>query len=108
MPDRIEGVTPRPSGPAGIEPVRSEGVSQPKGPAEPGKAFSDFLKDALGEVNKMQVEAEHAVEDLASGKTEDMARVMLAVAKADLAFETMMQIRNKLLDAYQEMMRMNT
>jgi flagellar hook-basal body complex protein FliE len=108
MPDRIEGVAPRPNGPESVEPVRPEGISRPKGPAEPGKAFGDFLKDALGEVNKMQVEAEHAVEDLASGKTEDIARVMLAVAKADLAFETMMQIRNKLLDAYQEMMRMNT
>ncbi|HHN46743.1 MAG TPA: flagellar hook-basal body complex protein FliE [Planctomycetes bacterium] len=85
-----------------------EGAVPAKGTAGPGKPFGEFLKDALGEVNSLQVDAEHAVEDLASGRTEDIARVMLAVAKADLAFETMMQIRNKLLEAYQEIMRMNT
>jgi len=107
----VEGIDPilsRPAGPGGVEPIRPDITSPAKSPGGVDKGFGDFLKEALGEVNKMQIDAEHAVEDLASGRTEDISRVMLAVAKADLAFETMMQIRNKLLDAYQEMMRMNT
>ncbi|MBN1809631.1 MAG: flagellar hook-basal body complex protein FliE [Planctomycetes bacterium] len=104
----IDPILPRPAGPGGVEPTRPESPSAAKGPGSADKNFGAYLKEALGEVNDLQIDADSAIEDLAAGRTEDISRVMLAVAKADLAFETMMQIRNKLLDAYQEIMRMNT
>ena len=46
------------------------------------------------------------IQELATGKTDDIASVMIATEKADIALRTMMQVRNKIIDAYQEIMRM--
>ena len=104
MPESIDNVPIRP-----VQPGRTEGPQGPKsGPGSSDVKFGEVLKQALGEVNEMQIDTEKAVEDLLTGKRDDVSRVLLAVQKADLAFETMMQIRNKLLEAYQEIMRMRT
>jgi flagellar hook-basal body complex protein FliE len=68
--------------------------------------FADVLKRSLDEVNQLQLDAEKAVNALSVGKTDNVAEVMTAVQKADLAFKTMLQIRNKLLDAYNEVWQM--
>lgn len=68
----------------------------------PGQKFGDVLKKSIAEVNRMQDDAEGAIEALSTGKTDNVAEVMTAVQKADLAFSTLLQIRNKLLDAYNE------
>jgi len=70
------------------------------GPA--GASFSDVLKDSIGEVSRLQQDATKAVEDLATGKTEDVTGVMTAMEKSDLAFKTLLAIRAKLMDAYEE------
>ncbi len=77
-------------------------VSGPGKPqaAEPG--FKDYLLQSLAEVNAMQQQADRAVEQLATGGEADPAEVLTAVQKADLAFKMMLQIRNKLVQAYQE------
>ncbi len=67
-----------------------------------GSNFADMLKNSIGEVSKLQQDASQAVEDLASGKTEDVDGVMTAMNKADLAFKTLLAIRGKLMDAYDE------
>ena len=104
MPESIDNVPIRP-----VQPGQPQGPQAPKGGAGPSDVkFGEVLKQALGEVNEMQLDTEKAVEDLLTGKRDDVSRVLLAVQKADLAFETMMQIRNKLLEAYQEIMRMRT
>ncbi|MCK6439657.1 MAG: flagellar hook-basal body complex protein FliE [Planctomycetes bacterium] len=64
--------------------------------------FREILSDTIQQVNIRQQDADKAIEDLATGKEENLARVMTAVEKADLAFRTLMQFRNKLLAAYQE------
>ena len=64
--------------------------------------FREILGDTIQQVNIRQQDADKAIEDLATGKTENLAEVMGAVEKADLAFRTLMQFRNKLLSAYQE------
>jgi len=86
---------------------------QPSKPTEPGrpgsvsgKSFKEFLSESIKQVNDMQVEAEDAIERLATGRTENMAEVFAAVQKAELAFKTLMQIRNKLVDAYNEIRQM--
>jgi flagellar hook-basal body complex protein FliE len=68
--------------------------------------FADVLKKSLDEVNQLQLDAEKAVNALATGKNDNVAEVMTAVQKADLAFKTMLQIRNKLLDAYNQVQQM--
>jgi flagellar hook-basal body complex protein FliE len=71
-------------------------------PAPGGASFSDVLKDSIGEVSRLQQDATRAVEDLATGKTEDVTGVMTAMEKSDLAFKTLLAIRAKLMDAYEE------
>ncbi|MCA9269618.1 MAG: flagellar hook-basal body complex protein FliE [Planctomycetales bacterium] len=65
-------------------------------------SFQDLLLDSIREVNGMQQDAQHAVETLATGGDANLAEVMTAVQKADMSFRLMMQMRNKLVQAYQE------
>ncbi|MCX7935516.1 MAG: flagellar hook-basal body complex protein FliE [Planctomycetota bacterium] len=99
-----------------VEPLHISGIGESgKAPSAPGGAgispaggeeFRRFLLDNLNRINEMQREADQAVEDLASGKETDITRVMGAVEKADVAFQTLMAVRNKLVEAYQEILRM--
>jgi flagellar hook-basal body complex protein FliE len=67
-----------------------------------GPAFKDVLLNSIREVNDAQHEADRAVEALFTGEAVNPAEVLTAVQKADLAFRMMMQIRNKLVAAYDE------
>jgi flagellar hook-basal body complex protein FliE len=67
-----------------------------------GANFADTLKNGINEVSRLQQDASKAVQDLATGKTEDVAGVMTAMEKSDLAFKTLLAIRAKLMDAYEE------
>lgn len=71
-----------------------------------GPSFSDTLKEAIGTVNELQKNADTAAQNLATGRTDNIAEVMIATEKADLALRLMMQVRNKMIDAYQEVMKM--
>lgn len=70
------------------------------------KSFGEFLADSVAKVNDMQHQANVAMEQLASGKSNNLHETMLAVEKADIAFRTMNQVRSKVLDAYKEIMKM--
>ena len=72
-----------------------------------GSAFSDVLKKNIDEVSRLQQDASKAVDDLATGQTQNVSGVMTAVEKADLAFKTLLAIRSKLLDAYDEIKSIN-
>lgn len=74
---------------------------QAKGAAQ-SPDFKEFLLQSLDHVNTMQQDADHAVEQLLTGGDVNAAEVMTAVQKADLSFRMMLQIRNKLVQAYQE------
>jgi len=65
-------------------------------------SFQDLMMQSLREVNGMQQDAQKAVEQLATGEDVNMAEVMTAVQKADMSFRLMLQMRNKLVQAYQE------
>jgi flagellar hook-basal body complex protein FliE len=67
-----------------------------------GSSFKDVLVDSIQQVNTMQLEADHAVETMFSGGEVNPAEVLTAVQKADLAFRLTMQMRNKLMEVYQE------
>jgi flagellar hook-basal body complex protein FliE len=70
--------------------------------AQPASSFKDLLLHSIHEVNSMQQAADQAVEALVSGQEVNPAEVLTAVQKADIAFRLMMQIRNKIVQAYQE------
>jgi len=73
---------------------------------EAGPSFTDTLAKSIEEVNHLQKEADQAIEKLASGELQNVHGAMLAVTKADTAFRMTMQVRNKIVEAYQEVMRM--
>lgn len=71
-----------------------------------GKEFKQLLMDSLQQVNQLQQEADAKVENLVTGKSDNVVEVFSAVRKADVAFSLLMEIRNKMLDAYQEVQQM--
>jgi flagellar hook-basal body complex protein FliE len=77
------------------------GSSQIK-PSEEAGSFKDVLLKSINDVNSMQQQADKAVETLMTGGDADPAAVLTAVQKADLAFRMMMQMRNKVMQVYQE------
>ena len=70
-------------------------------------SFQDTLKSIVSQVEGQLEEASQKVEDFAVGKGESLHETMIASEKAGLSFRLLLQIRNKLLEAYQEIMRMN-
>lgn len=72
-----------------------------------GTSFADTLKNSINEVARMQQDATNAVNDLVTGKTENVSGVMTAMEKSDLAFKTLLAIRSKLMDAYDEIKGMS-
>ncbi|MFI4862158.1 MAG: flagellar hook-basal body complex protein FliE [Phycisphaerales bacterium JB063] len=67
-----------------------------------GPDFVQHLRDNISKVNELQGQAETAIEDLVAGRRDDMESVLMAKQKADIAFQMMLQVRNKLMDAYEE------
>jgi flagellar hook-basal body complex protein FliE len=94
-----------------IGPIKEAGQVQRQAPVAPGKStqapsFKDTLNRFLSDVNQMQVKADQSIEKMAAGEITDVHQVMNAVEEANVAFNMMMEIRNKVMDAYQEVMRL--
>ena len=90
-----------------------QGVGPSKGLRSPeetsgkgGPSFADTLAQSLDKVNTLQKEADVAIQDFITGDKRNIHETMIAVGKADLAFRLTMQVRNKMVEAYQEVMRM--
>jgi flagellar hook-basal body complex protein FliE len=69
-------------------------------------SFSDVLKDSISKATELEKEANQQTEQLVKMESQDIHNTMIAVEKADLSFQLMMQIRNKIISAYEEIMRM--
>lgn len=78
------------------------GTLAAKNQAAQGGSFKDMLLGSIHDVNEMQQQADLAVENLMTGGDANPAEVLTAVQKADLAFRLMMQMRNKMMQVYQE------
>ncbi|MBC7321278.1 flagellar hook-basal body complex protein FliE [bacterium] len=83
-----------------IRPIESVNIEKE------GVRFSDFLKESLEKVNQLQIEANKAVINFSTGEDIDIHRVMIAIERANLSLSIVTEIRNRLLDAYHEIMRM--
>lgn len=95
-------VLPQTGGPIRIQPRPMEGAeARPAGPA-----FAETLGTALDEVDRSQKAADGQVEAFVAGETESVHEVMIALNQAELHFQLLTEVRNKLLDGYQELMRM--
>jgi flagellar hook-basal body complex protein FliE len=88
--------------PPGVGALSSSPSSTAAGGTEGASSFKDVLLDSIQQVNSMQQDANKAMEAFSTGGDVTPAEVLTAVQKADLAFRMMMQIRNKLVAAYQE------
>jgi flagellar hook-basal body complex protein FliE len=96
-----------------ISPIQPSSI-QPIGPIEIGGAtptsgsseFSNILQGAIDQVEGSRNNANQSVQNFLSGDGEDLHSTVLAVQRADLEFEMLMQVRNKVVSAYQEVMRM--
>ena len=73
----------------------------------PADGAGKFFSELVSKVNDIQVKSDKAVQGLASGENKNLHEVMIEVEKASISFQFMSQVRNKALDAYQEVMRMH-
>ena len=100
-----------------VDPIQFPSLTQPISPtatapqqteadAVKGKDFKTILLESLDEVNRLQTEADQGVQRLVTGETDNVAEVLTAVNKAGIAFDLLMEIRNKLTDAYREIQEM--
>lgn len=89
-----------------IQPLIPPKVEKPAPTPEETKPFLTTLEDSLKKVNELQKEADTAIKDLSAGGPTSIHEVMLKLNKADVSLRLTMQIRNKVIEAYQEIMRM--
>jgi flagellar hook-basal body complex protein FliE len=76
------------------------------GSEKSGNGFGEILKDAIATTNELQKQSDQEIQKLMAGESQDLHTAVIAMQKADLSFQMMMQVRNKLVQAYQEIMRM--
>lgn len=93
-------ILPVATNPASLTPPRSRPGAKDEG------SFAGMLKDAMTEMNRLQREADALVEQVAKGRSGDLAGTLVALEKAHISFQLMIQVRNKMVEAYQEIMRM--
>jgi flagellar hook-basal body complex protein FliE len=83
------------------------GAAKPGGgAASAGEDFASLVKEQLQKVSRMQSEADANVQKLLTGQTQNLTEVFTAARKAEIAFGLLMEIRNKLIDAYEEIKNM--
>ena len=86
-----------------LTPPQAPALANPLAPAGGGgQQFKNILVEALNQVNTMQTQANEAVQQLVTGGEVNPAEVLTTLQKADISFRMMLQIRNKLVQAYQE------
>ena len=98
---RVEGLGLKRAGftPQELRPSRSVSSTSSAG------SFKEVLAEAVGEVQRLQDEADSTIKQVVSGEIRDVTDAIVALEKADVAFQTMMVVRNKSVAAYEEIMR---
>ena len=104
MTDRFNIPQIRPGAAGQVDPRELRQAPAPR-PAET-KSFKDILTESIGEVQRLQDEADTTIRKVVAGEIKDVTDAVVAVERADVAFQTMMVVRNKMVEAYEEVMRM--
>jgi flagellar hook-basal body complex protein FliE len=90
-----------------VAPTGAPGVAKPSAPVTTaGEDFAALVREQLQKVSQMQSEADENVKKLLIGETQNLTEVFTAARKAEVAFSLLMEIRNKLIDAYEEIKNM--
>jgi flagellar hook-basal body complex protein FliE len=85
--------------------AKENGLETGAGAAK-GVGFGDLLRDSMAKVNEYQVQADTAIKEAVAGRSKNLHETLLTIERADASLKLMMQVRNKILDAYREIMRM--
>lgn len=91
---------------SGIAPIQIPNSVTPAGGAGASGSFSSILKDTISSLQSTQTEADSAVQQFLTGENDDIHTTVLATQRAEMAFELGLQVRNKVVSAYQEVMKM--
>ncbi len=89
-----------------LKPIDSNKEPQTGQKKVKGDSFDEILKRSLDEVNRLQNKADKSIEAIASGKMENIQDAVMAIEKADVSLKLLTEIRNKAIEAYKEIMRM--
>ncbi|MDQ6972236.1 MAG: flagellar hook-basal body complex protein FliE [Mariprofundaceae bacterium] len=83
-------------------------IARPEGPEKaPSQGqFATLINQYVNQTNHQKLDASKAAVELATGKSHNVSETMLALQKADVSFQLMLSVRNKIVDAYREVMRM--
>ncbi len=84
----------------------SNGPSDGRSVPQTEQNFSDFIRSTISQVNESQAEGDRAVQKLHSGEAQNLHDVMISVEQADISLRMLVQVRNKAIQAYEEIMRM--
>ncbi len=87
------------------QPIPSPGFKEAKTPS-PSEGFTRILGDMVNNVNDLQLKADKSIQNFVTGETKGIHEVMIAVEKSSISFQFLNQVRNKAVEAYQEVMRM--
>ena len=89
-----------------ISQIAIPSLTKPSATAQAENTFVDILKNMVGETNQLQQNADQAIQQLHSGGEKNLHGAMISMEKADISMRYMVQVRNKAIEAYQEIMRM--
>jgi len=95
-------------GAGGVRPTPKVGPGAQTQQGEEAGSFKDLLMENLSQVDALQKDATQAIEDLQTGKRDDLEGVLVATQQADAAFRMLLQVRNKMLEAYDEIKQIRT
>ena len=87
----------------GTAPIGPGRLSEAQGERQ---SFSDLVKEFTADVNDLQFEAGHAIDKMVTGEAADVHQVMVAVEQAGIALDLMLEVRNRVMEGYQELIRM--
>jgi flagellar hook-basal body complex protein FliE len=89
-----------------VREMQAQGMQAPVPGPEGAHSFGDLMRQSFDQVNEYQHQADTAVNELVAGRSKNIHETMLTIERADTSLKLMTQVRNKILDAYREIMRM--
>jgi flagellar hook-basal body complex protein FliE len=95
-----------PISPLDLKPLLSKKALLPAPQKDESPSFSDLIRESIQKVDQAQKESDQVLQDFVNHKSKDLHQVMISWEKADISLRLLMQIRNKVMEAYQEVMRM--
>jgi len=88
-----------------LSPISLQNELAKSAKVENGSDFLSILKESLGEVNDMQIKGDQALSDIATGQVKDLHSAAIAIDKAEISMKVMLEVRNKAINAYKEILK---